>query len=194
MKIIDKNTMQLDKVITDLDKFILDFIKIIAKHTKYVLISGYVSILFGRSRGTEDIDMIIPKLSYESFLKIFNDLIDQGYWFLNSDDPKILYDILLTNSIRSAKKENVIPNMEIKIAKNSLDKISLNKKVKVNFSNNSLFISPIELQIAYKENLLSSSKDMEDALFLREVFINELDLNMLEYYNKECKHEKTRIH
>lgn len=34
---------------------------------RYVLISGYVSILFGRNRSSEDIDMIVEKLDYEKF-------------------------------------------------------------------------------------------------------------------------------
>ena len=46
MKFIDKNTIALDKVRTDLDDFTFSFCGIVKKHTNYVIISGYVAILF----------------------------------------------------------------------------------------------------------------------------------------------------
>ena len=63
MEFINSEHIKFNKKISELDKFVIDFLEIIIKHTNYVLISGYVSILFGRSRGTEDVDIIIPKLS-----------------------------------------------------------------------------------------------------------------------------------
>ncbi|MBI2141461.1 hypothetical protein HYU16_03480, partial [Candidatus Woesearchaeota archaeon] len=55
MEFVDDKTIKLDKVLNELDKFVLKFIKILEKHADYVIVSGYVSILFGRSRSTEDI-------------------------------------------------------------------------------------------------------------------------------------------
>ncbi|HLD41949.1 MAG TPA: hypothetical protein VJB06_02850 [archaeon] len=65
MEFLDSRTIKLDKIENELDKFVLDFIKILEKHAKYVIVSGYVAILFGRSRGTEDIDMFIGRLAKE---------------------------------------------------------------------------------------------------------------------------------
>ena len=39
---------------TILDKFVEDFVKVIEKHCKYIIVSGFVAIAHGRSRGTED--------------------------------------------------------------------------------------------------------------------------------------------
>ena len=50
-----------------LDKFCIDFCKIIEKYTKYIIVSGFVAIASGRVRGTEDIAMIIDKISKEKF-------------------------------------------------------------------------------------------------------------------------------
>ena len=47
---------------TILDKFVEDFVKVIEKYCKYIIVSGFVAIAHGRSRGTEDIDMIIEKI------------------------------------------------------------------------------------------------------------------------------------
>lgn len=77
--IVKNNTIELNKEINELDLFVLDLIKIIEKYTKYVLISGYVSIFFGRARSTEDVDMFIEKLSYNTFEKMFNEFKSKGY-------------------------------------------------------------------------------------------------------------------
>ncbi len=62
MKFINKNTIKLEKEINQLDRFVFKFIKILEKYTDYVIVSGYVAILLGRDRGTEDIDIIITKI------------------------------------------------------------------------------------------------------------------------------------
>jgi len=59
LKFIDKNVVVIEnKVINALDEFVLNFVSILEKFTDYVIVSGYTAILFGRSRGTEDIDTI----------------------------------------------------------------------------------------------------------------------------------------
>lgn len=59
---VSKNRIKLNKELNDLDTFVIDFVKILDKSKiKYVLVSGYVSILFGRSRSSEDIDIIVKK-------------------------------------------------------------------------------------------------------------------------------------
>jgi len=40
----------MDKELNNLDLFTLDFIRILEKYGTYALVSGYVAILFGRSR------------------------------------------------------------------------------------------------------------------------------------------------
>ena len=45
-----------------LDKFCIDFCSILDKHVKYIVVSGFVVIASGRTRGTEDIDVIIEKI------------------------------------------------------------------------------------------------------------------------------------
>jgi len=49
-------------LITDrniLDKFVIEFTNILEKHAKYVVVSGFVAIVNGRVRGTEDVDLIV---------------------------------------------------------------------------------------------------------------------------------------
>ena len=128
---IEGDRIILDKSLNNLDKFTLDFINIIEKYTKYVLISGYVAILFGRSRISEDIDIMFPRMDFSSFLIIHKSLMST-FWCLNHEDVKELYDLLMSNhSIRYAHKDKIIPNMEVKFSKNLIDEESLSKAKEV---------------------------------------------------------------
>ena len=61
MKIIFEGKI-IDRETTDLDMFVMDFVDLLHEaKINYVIVSGYVSILFGRSRLSEDIDVILEK-------------------------------------------------------------------------------------------------------------------------------------
>ncbi|MEM2131364.1 MAG: hypothetical protein QXR96_02490, partial [Candidatus Woesearchaeota archaeon] len=179
------NSIEINKELNELDLFVINLIKIIEKYTKYVLISGYVSIFFGRARSTEDVDMFIEKLAYQNFKKMFNELKSNGYE-LTEDEPESLYkDYLLDGlSINVWQKDFALLRMEIKIAKTRTQKeqlenpliVILNEKYK-------LFFSQIESQIAYKRTIAKSEKDLKDARHLEIVFDN-LDKNKIEKYSK----------
>ncbi len=53
------------KELTVLDKLVLKFVAAI--DFNYVIMSGYIAILFGRSRSTEDIDLFIDRLPQKKF-------------------------------------------------------------------------------------------------------------------------------
>ena len=68
----ERKIITLDRELSRLDKLVLRFISIVQKHVKYVIISGYISILLGRSRATEDVDVFIQPLSYNAFVNCIN--------------------------------------------------------------------------------------------------------------------------
>ncbi len=178
------------KVINELDKFVLDFVTILEKHAKYVLVSGYVSILFGRTRGTEDVDLLVESLDFAKFVLIFDDLINEGFECLNTSDKKEAFEMLGSYAIRFSKGEIPIPNMEFKMIKDDIQRRALKDRLRVIIGEDSLFLSPLELQISYKLSLmakgsieeLSSDKDFEDAKHIYEMFKEEIDLEKLKYF------------
>jgi len=185
MKFLGEKTIKLDKILNKLDKFALEFTSILKKHTAYVIVSGYVSILFGRSRASEDIDLLVPKMEKAAFLQLYNDLVKR-FECLNSSNPEELYhDYLLQGTaIRFSRKEKPIPNVEFKFAKTSMDYESLKQKLCVKIRAKELFISPIEMQIAFKEVALGSDKDLEDAEHLKAVFEKDLNITKLKEYRR----------
>ena len=62
----------------------------------------------------------------------------------------ILIICLIILQCDSPKKEQFIPNIEFKFVKDDVDYYSLTEAIEVVVNDNTLNISPLELQIAYK--------------------------------------------
>ena len=191
MKFIDKKTLELDKILNELDLLVLDFIKILEKHAVYVIVSGYVAILLGRTRGTEDIDIFIEALDKGKFSMLYLDLKEKGYWCLNTESVDEMYEYLQEGSaIRFARENEIIPNFEVKCAMKARDKEALNDVLLVKTKKGGLRISSLERQIAFKRYYLKSEKDLEDAAHIEEIFKNDIDLKKIEKYKKMLENEK----
>ncbi len=178
----DNNKIRFNKVLNNLDKFTINFTKILDKlNIKYVIISGYVAILFGRSRNSEDVDIIIDRVDENKFTELWSELYKSGFECILCDTSEFAFKdyISINERLRFAKTNTFIPNMEIKVYSESIDKWVLDNSIEVIFNNNSIFISNIELQIAYKL-YLSSEKDIEDARYLYKLFIDNIKLNELD--------------
>tara|TARA_Y100000310_G_C20334513_1_gene646830 strand:- start:70 stop:669 length:600 start_codon:yes stop_codon:yes gene_type:complete len=185
-----RDKIELKKELNNLDKFTLDFTSILNKlNINYVIISGYVSIIFGRNRASEDIDIFIEKLNLKKFKELWNELYKQ-FECLNNEDLKVAYKEYLLNNIalRFSKKKNYIPNMELKFPKNELDIWTIENKKKVILNNKILFISPLELQIPFKL-FLGSEKDIEDAKYLYRLFKDKININLLKEFNRKLNIE-----
>ena len=49
--------------INELDLFVKQLLNIINKYSNHLIVSGFVSIATGRTRGTEDVDMLVPVMN-----------------------------------------------------------------------------------------------------------------------------------
>ncbi len=185
MRFIDKNNIEINRELSDLDKFAVEFIKILEKHTNYVIISGYVAILLGRSRASEDIDVLIPKIDYQTLEKLIKDLKNKNFYCLNASKTETIFSYLQDKlAVRFAKKNEIIPNIELKWVKNKIDEMSLEKTITVKIPKAELNISNLEMQIAFKENVLKSPKDLEDARYMRDVAEKFLDKKLIDEYKR----------
>jgi len=187
MRFIDKKTIQMDRTLSDLDIFVLQFLAILERHAPYVIISGYVSILLGRSRSTEDVDIFIQKISQEQFEQLYADL-QKNYWCLNGENAHELYDYLQEGAaLRFAKPNTVIPNFEVKFALSPLQKESFADAITVAAKEGTFHISSLERQIAFKRYYLKSEKDLEDAKHIEETFKNNLDMRRVYAYKQRIE-------
>lgn len=191
MKIIDEHTIQIDRELNDLDLFVLEFVRILEKYTPYALVSGYVALLFGRSRNTEDVDLFITRLTKQQFHDFYVDIKNNGFKSVLVESEEELFSMLTDNlSVRFGKGNSPIPNMEVKFVRDYSDMLSLQSKMEVITKQGNLFVSSPEIQVAYKKFVLRSPKDLEDARHLQGLFeISEENLNKY----KELFHRYGRL-
>ncbi len=186
------NKILFERRLSNLDKLVLRFVKILGKlEIDYVIISGYIAILFGRSRNTEDVDLFIEEMPLEKFRKFWKELEKQGFECLNTSKPEDAYRDYLKEmvAVRFAEKGMIQPNFELKFPKTKYNRYSLEHKVEVLLNRERLFTSEIELQIAFKLSL-GSDKDFEDARHLYKVFKEDLDIGLLKRQIRELRVEK----
>jgi len=183
---IDRNTVVVEnKTINGLDEFVLNFVTILEEFTDYVIVSGYIAILFGRSRGTEDIDIVIRPMDIDTFKSFYLKLEQMGYYVINPGDVNDLYEMLEEGlRIRIAIGGTIIPNIELKFVRDDFERFAIDNKLTVVLSNKRLYISSMELQIPYKL-YLGSDKDIEDAVYLWEIFKDKIDRELMKKFMDE---------
>ena len=155
-----------------LEEFCVSFCKIIDKYTDYIVVSGFFVISSGRSRATEDIDIIIKPLDLDKFILMHKDLEKANFECLQDSNPNKIYtNYLIKNiAVRYFRGTDFIPNIELKFAKDELDYYQLKNRKKIEFTDIDVFFSSVEACIAFKEELLQSPKDIEDANYLKVVY------------------------
>ena len=181
---IKNREIVIDKEINKIDEFLFKLIDIMAKHAKYVIVGGYVSIFFGRSRATEDIDIFMEDVGYEKFKELYEELSAKNYE-LTIADPESLYKDYLQDdlSIRIWEKDFPLLTLEVKLAKNQRQKETLKNRITVRFKDRKIYFGDIEIEIAYKRAVLKGKKDLEDARHLELVF-KDLDQEKIKRYTK----------
>jgi len=187
-----ENRIVFEKALSNLDKLVVKFTKILDKEKiDYAIVSGYIAILFGRSRNTEDVDMFIEEMPFGKFRRLWKKLGEEGFECLNTSSAEEAYAGYLKEklAIRFAEKGMVQPNFELKFPKTSYNIYSLKNKIGVMVNKEKLMTSEIELQIAFKLNL-GSDKDFEDARHLYNIFKEHLDMGLLKRQISALRVEK----
>ncbi|MBU3906899.1 MAG: hypothetical protein KKA64_01480 [Nanoarchaeota archaeon] len=176
----EKKKITCKRELSELDRFALDFLGIIERFTDYVVISGYVSILLGRSRVTEDIDIFIKKITKEQFSNMYNALKEAGFWCINAEKEDEIFSYLEEGlAVRFSYEKTAIPNFELKFPKDKLDEEVFSDFIIVELPKGSIKISSLERHIAFKKYYLKSDKDKEDAKHIEEVFSSKIDYNKI---------------
>ena len=123
--------------------------------------SGYFAIALGRSRGTEDIDILFGG----DWKCIDSRLSQSDFYCINGPSVK---GLVSENVVpRIARKGEWIPNIELKPVNGRAERFAIENPLVFKIREAELNMSPIELQIAYKL-YPGSEKDYEDAIFIYE--------------------------
>lgn len=182
---LENGTLTVDREPNDLDRLAIDVSSVLSGlDVDHVLVAGYVAILTGRPRGTEDIDLLIERIDEQEIRGVVEDLRDASFWgsAMPLDDT---YEMLSSGSnVRVAREGEVIPNVEVKFVDDEFDRASLENAISAQIAEHSLPIGPLELQIAYKL-FLDTQKDFEDAVHLYSLFEESLSREELKEWTRK---------
>ena len=182
---LEGEVIVINRELTELDFFVKDFLEVLKRHSDYLLVSGFVSISTGRTRGTEDVDVLVPVMSKDKFERLFNDLQKTGFWCYQADSAEEVYSYIKDlQNIRFARVKEMFPNMEvIPITEKRRAKFfEFTHPQKMKVKNFEFKVPPIEFEILYKEIVLSGQKDLADAKHLRTFFADILKKEKFKEY------------
>ena len=147
--------------------------------TDHVFVAGYVVILTGRSRATEDIDVFIEPCSESEIDAVIHELEAADYC-----GPAVplseMYDNLASGTnICIAPAGEMSPRLEVTFLGDEFDRASLSNAISATIDGETIPIGPLELQIAYKL-ALGGRTDLEAAAHLYTLFGETLSTARLE--------------
>jgi hypothetical protein len=173
-------TLVVERDPNQLDELAIDFSAILDQfNIEHVFIAGYVSILAGRARSTEDIDVLIEQIDEETANDLAAALEEESFW-----GPAMpltsTYEMLDGgDNIWVAPADQITPHLEVKFVRDEFDRASLENAIAASIDEATIPIGPFELQIAYKLHL-GARTDIEDAVHLYTLFEESLSVARLE--------------
>jgi hypothetical protein len=170
------NTITFEKELSKLDELALDFAEGLRdSEIEHVFLSGYVPILFGRNRSSEDVDCICMPISFEQFTRFWEKMEKDFECIITKVMENAFNEYLRKGTaLRFSKKGKFIPNVEFKFATTDMHFKAIYNSLEVIINGRKLNIAPFEGQIAYKL-FMGSEKDIEDGRFLFKLFEEHLD-------------------
>lgn len=163
-----------------LDTLAIDFSRILTGlDIDHVFVAGYVAILAGRSRSTEDVDVFIEQCSPERMDELVAELERQGFWGPAMPLSEMYGNLTNGANIWVAPDGEMTPHLEVKFPGDEFDRASLENAIDAHISDETVPIGPLELQIAYKLSL-GGRTDLEDAAHLYTVFGETLSTTRLQ--------------
>jgi hypothetical protein len=174
------DTLVISREPNDLDDLAVRFSNILDEvGIDHVFVNGYVAILTGRARATEDIDVLLEITTSARLDELVAKLEDAGMW--GPAMPLSAMEEMLEDNIWIARDGEMVPHLEAKFVDDEYDRASLENRItaKLTSIDAALPIGPLELQVAYKL-YLGTPKDFEDAVHLYSLFEQSLSTPELE--------------
>ncbi|WP_160134785.1 hypothetical protein [Halococcus salsus] len=189
-------TLVVDRDPNRLDELAIAFSRLLERFDiGHVFVAGYVAILSGRARATQNIDVLVESLTEQQVDDLTAALDAEGFW--GPAMPLASAYEMLSNgdNIWVAPEDQMTPHLEVKFVGDEFDRASLRTAITAQVGEETIPIGPLELQIAYKL-YLGAQKDVEDAVHLYTLFEPNLSTQRLEQWAKrldiEDKYDRLR--
>jgi len=163
-----------------LDELAIEFSEILDEMSvDHVYVAGYVSILAGRARSTEDVHVLVERIDEATAEQLATRLDEEGFWGAAMPLSSTYEMLSHGDPVWVAPQDQVTPHLELKFVGDEFDRASLENAITARIDGHEVPIGPLELQIAYKLHL-GAQKDLEDAVHLYTLFEESLSTERLE--------------
>lgn len=107
-------TLVVEREPNRLDELAIGFSEVLEQFgIEYVYIAGYVSILAGRARSTEDVDVLIERIDEGTADELAETLDEEGFWGPPMPLPS-MYEMLDNgDNIWVAPEDQITPHIEV---------------------------------------------------------------------------------
>lgn len=136
---------------------------------EHAYVSGYVAVLTGRSRATEDIDVLLEPLDADRVDALAARLADAGLWGPAMPLDSMAEMLAGGDPVWVARDGEMVPHVEVKFVRDEFDRASLENAITAHVGDATLPVGPLELQVAYKL-YLGTRTDFEDAVHIHALF------------------------
>ncbi|WP_136592178.1 hypothetical protein [Salinigranum halophilum] len=169
-----------DRPRNELDELAISFSTLLSRlDIGHVFIAGYVAILTGRARATDDIDVLIEPCPENEIEQLVEELETSGYWGPAMPLTEMYGNLTAGTNIWVAPSDQMTPHLEVKFPSDEFDRASISNAIDAHIAGETIPVGPLELQIAYKL-YLGGQKDLEDAAHLYLLFRESLSTTALE--------------
>lgn len=180
--VVEREPNRLDELATDFSD-LLDRVDV-----DHVFVAGYVAILAGRARSTEDVDVLVEPIDQATADELVETLDGTGYW-----GPAMplssTYEMLEGgDNVWIAPNDQITPHLVVKRVRDEFDRASLDDALTARIGDRTIPIGPLELQIAYTLRL-GARHDVEDAVHLFTLFEETLSASRLEEWVRRLEVE-----
>lgn len=175
-------TLVVDRPPNELDDLAVSFSSLLQRlDVSHVFVAGYLAILTGRARATEDIDVFIEPLSEPKVAEVVGELENAGFWGPAMPLEEMYGNLSAGTNIWIAPEDQMTPHLEAKFPGDEFDEASLSNAIRATVGGETIPVGPLELQITYKLSL-GGRTDLEDAAHIYSVFGERLSTRQLEQW------------
>lgn len=188
---IDGDRLVVDREPNVLDELALAFSSHLdAVGIDHAFVAGYVAILAGRARATEDIDVLLEPTDTETAGQLATRLRESGFWGPAMPLDALADALTAGDRIWIARDGEMAPRIDATPVRDTYDRASIREAIVAEVGGETLPIGPLELQIAYKCHL-AADRDLDDAAHLLEQFGGSLNTTALETWVERLDVQET---
>ena len=183
----EDGVLVIDRELSEFDRRAFAFFELLDEvGIDYLVVSGYLLLLTGRQRMTEDVDLILSVQTSDRLDELATRLDEEGY-VANPPPLDRLPEFIEDGHVGVHAEGARVPTFDLSLGKTELERDAFADSLHVEVDDQSLQVTAFEQQIAYILSMLHdpsdhTAMDFLDALHLYRLFEDQLDMDSLRSY------------